>query len=187
MCARNSKLTITEAMATLGYSIHNYYYSCWKRDIRAANEVLSKCLVVDKSTVPGFIPNKTHCKIHTSKVGCLELYAKELQEKVSMWVWILSSNRPQLPASKTAAVQQSVKRIGLSYCAPTHVAQKHHKETELLANVHAFIEMVCGRVKLIHPEAVANMDQTPIPIPFCCMSNKTLSVKGAKIIQLLTP
>lgn len=120
MCARNSKLTITEAMATLGYRNHNNYYSCWKRDIRVANEVLSKCLVVDKSTVPGFIPNKTHCKIHTSKVGSLEPYAKELQEKVSMWVWILSSSMPQLPAPKTAAVQQLVKKIGLHIVLQPH-------------------------------------------------------------------
>lgn len=197
MRAANSSLTITEAMASMGY--RNYYYSRWKRDILVANEVLAKRLVVDKSTVPGFIPNETHRKIHTGKVGILEPIAKELQEKVfelrnkGLQVGVDTVMREasrlsptyknKSPSSKRNAAQRFVKRIGLSYRAPTHVAQKHHKETELLAR--AFIDMVRRRVENMHPEAVANMDQTPIP--FSYPSNKTLNVKGAKTIHLLAP
>ena len=195
--ADNPKLTITKAMESMGY--RNYYYSRWKKDIKVANEILAKRIVVDVTTTPGFVPNETHRKIHTGKVGCLEPFAKQLQDKVfqlrerGLQVGIDTVIREASRLSQTfknksltakrSAAHRFIKRIGLSYRAPTHVAQKHHKETELLAA--AFIDMVRQRVKLMHPEAVANMDQTPIP--FCYTSNKTLSQKGARTIHLIAP
>ena len=196
MRAKDPRLTITKVMEHLGYK--NYYYSRWKKDITVAEQILSK-RIVDVTTVPGFIPNETHRQLHSGKVSILEPYAKQLQDKVftlrdrglqvGLDTVIREASRLSLTfKNKTAPAKRCVasrfiKRIGLSYRTPTHVAQKHHKETELLAS--AFMEMVRGRVKMMHPEAVANMDQTPIP--FSYTSNKTLSKKGSRSIHLLAP
>ena len=86
------------------------------------------------------------------------------------------------PAKRFVA-RRFCQAIGLSHRAPTHVAQKHPKQTEALAK--AFIEMVRQRVLLMPPDAVANMDKTPIPFAF--NSRRTLAWRGSSSIHVLAP
>ena len=53
-----------------------------------------------------------------------------------------------------------IKKAGLVYRVSTHVAQKHFKETEMASKY--FVTMARDRVNALPPEAVWNMDQTPI-------------------------
>ena len=86
---------------------------------------------------------------------------------------------------KTVKAQQRVmdrfiRKIGLTYRASTHVAQKHFKETEMAAKF--FMEMVRDRVSVLPRIAVANMDQTPIA--FSYHEKRTLEKKGTKTIHI---
>jgi hypothetical protein len=49
------------------------------------------------------------------------------------------------------------------------------------------MEVVCARVKHMLPDTVANMDQTPIPIPLAFNANKTLDWKGNRTVHILAP
>eukprot|EP00956_Cyclotella_meneghiniana_P034504 scaffold105647_cov92-Cyclotella_meneghiniana.AAC.2 len=196
MRAENPTLTITKAMSSLGYK--NYYYSRWVKDIKMADDLL-QTRIVDVSTVPGYVPGEDDRQIHSGRKSVLEEHATTIRDKVfelrdkGLQVGVdtvmreasklsVAFKNKSSPAKRTAA-SRFCKRIGLTHRKPTHVAQKHFKETEMLAK--AFIEMVRIRVKLMHPHAVANMDQTPIP--FCYTSNATLAPRGARTIHMLAP
>jgi hypothetical protein len=85
--------------------------------------------------------------------------------------------------AKASCARRLVKKMGLSHRVSTHVAQKDFKETELLAK--SFLELMRVRVKDMPHDAVANMDQTPIPFAF--NANKTLDWKGNRTVHLLAP
>ena len=188
MRAKNPKLNINKAMTAMGYK--NYYYSRWVKDIKMAENLL-ETRIVDVSTVPGYVPGEGDRQIHSGRKSVLEEHATTIRDKVfelrdkglQVGVDTVMREASKLsaafknkssPAKRTAA-SRFCKRIGLTHRKPTHVAQKHFKETEMLAK--AFIEMVRIRVSLMHPHAVANMGQTPIP--FCYTSNATLAPRGA--------
>eukprot|EP00956_Cyclotella_meneghiniana_P011235 scaffold15816_cov70-Cyclotella_meneghiniana.AAC.2 len=171
MRARDSSLTVTKAMEHMGY--RNFYYSRWKRDIKVADEILSKRIHVDATTVPGFIPNENnHRKIHTGKLSILEPYAKQIQDKVfalrdrglqvGLDTVIREASRLSLtfknktaPAKRCAA-SRFIKRIGLSYRTPKF------NNLGLGVAVVVMSEFAAGRIWVMGGVHVNNCDHRPI-------------------------
>ena len=79
-------------------------------------------------------------------------------------------------------VARFIKKVGLSYRVSTHIAQKSFKETELSSQY--FVSMARERVNALPPEAVLNMDQTPIWYSY--HSGRTLEVKGTRSVNVLS-
>ena len=183
-------MSITQAMKVL--RLPNYYYARWKKDILVAETILSTRVTESAesraSSTDAFVPTDDTRKLHHGRQGFLAEYSKPLGDKiadmrsrglqVTVDTVIREANKMSVNfKNKSSPAKRFVARrfcqaIGLSYRAPTHVAQKHPKQTEALAK--AFIEMVRQRVLLMPPDAVANMDQTPIP--FAYNSRRTLLI-----------
>ena len=198
MRLRDPKLTISKAMASFG--LQNYYYSRWKKDIKFADNLLkTQVASTDLSQLPHFVAHEDTRKIHGGRKSFLQEHGKTIRDRVfelrerGLQVGVdtvvreaskmSAAFRNKSARSKSTMALRLCKKLGLSHRKPTHDAQKHHKETELLAK--AFIDMVRARVRLMNPHCVANMDQTPIP--FCYNSNSTLAPKGAATIHMLAP
>eukprot|EP00956_Cyclotella_meneghiniana_P006714 scaffold8927_cov71-Cyclotella_meneghiniana.AAC.1 len=203
LCATDSSMNITKAMKSL--RLPNYYYARWKKDIIKADHILSTRVVRSvgspdsASSSESFIPTDTTRKLHHGRVGFLSTHSKTLGDKitelrarglqVSVDTVIREANKisPTFKNKSSPAKRFVARRfcisIGLSHRAPTHVAQKHPAQTEALAK--AFIELVRERVRHMPPDAVANMDQTPIP--FAYNSRRTLARRGSSSIHLLAP
>ena len=69
--------------------------------------------------------------------------------------------------------------MGLTQCAATHTAQKHHFQTE--DAVKDLIAMMKIKLQERILDDILNMDQ--MPIPYLYHANKTLNLKGAKTVQ----
>lgn len=167
MRAVNPKIAIYKAMNALGYK--NYYYSRWVKDIKMAESLL-ETRIGDVSKVPGYVPHEENRQIHSSRIGVLAEHSTIIRDKVfelrdkGLQVGIDTVMREASKLSvtfkdksspaKRAIASRFCKKIGLTHRRPTHVAQKHFMETEMLAK--AFFKMVRIRVSLMHPHAVAN-------------------------------
>jgi hypothetical protein len=175
--SENPKATVKEAAkhAKIPYA---YYVKRWRADV-AKGEAIS--LSADPSM---HVTGKT-AKLHPGRKGSLSPYAAtihravfELREQglpVTTRTIVREASKVDLAfkvksdTAKMSVVKRLVKKLGLSQRVSTHVAQKNFKETELVAK--AFMEVVRARVKHMLPDAVANMDQTPIP--FCQAFSQT--------------
>jgi hypothetical protein len=82
-----------------------------------------------------------------------------------------------------AIIHRITKKAGLSHRVSTHAAQKHFKETE--ATSKEFMMMAKERAMSLPPEAVMNMDQTPVM--YSNQANRTTYEKrGTKSIHIRT-
>ena len=81
--------------------------------------------------------------------------------------------------AKAVAVHCFTQSMGLTQCAATHTAQKHHSQTEDVTK--DFIAMMKIKLQESNLDEVLNMEQ--MPIPYSYHTNKTLNLKGAETVQ----
>ena len=169
----------------------NSYYSRWKKDIAKAEELATdlenKCNITQDTR-----------QLHQGRVGVLEPWAEDLHKVFRLLRdkgIPVSSTRMHIEAkkisddfrkkslkAKKAIISRLAKRLGLSHRGPTHIAQKHYKETMLLAKHFLFKmqERLSGKNK----HKIANVDQTPIT--FAPAHNSTLQEKGSKTVHVMS-
>ena len=169
---------------------HNYY-SRWKKDIKKADDAMMS------PSHRGNITGETRC-INQGKMSILEPFAQEIAQKmshlrdrglpVSTFRVTMEANKLSAefkiknPQAKKSIDKRFVKRLGFSHRRPTHQAQKHWRETELIAKY--FMNMVIERCGGKPHFKVINMDQSPQT--FSPVHGSTLQARGSRTVHVMS-
>lgn len=161
---------------------HNYY-KLWKGHVEK-----SKTLTLT-GEYRGHVTQDTR-KLSNGRIGILEDHVEYLSKfitemraeglPVSIFRVTLEANklsatfRQKSPEAKNSIIHRVVARMGFSHRSPTHVAQKHHKETEMSSKY--FMTMVVERIDGIDPDDIFNMDELK---PKCI---KLIEIRQLKLI-----
>jgi hypothetical protein len=166
--------------------MNHFVYGRWKKQLQRVTDPSCPLIATGKtrklhpgpkSTIDNIAGALTH-KVFALREQGLQVNNMRIRSEASK---LSESFKNKPDKAKKRVVQRYIKRQGLSYRVSTHVAQKHHKETEMASKF--FISMVQDRVAGVPPESVLNMDQTPIYFSF--HEKRTLAPKGQKTIHIL--
>jgi hypothetical protein len=172
--------------ACRAFGMNHFVYGRWKKQLQRVTDPSCPLIATGetrklhpgpKSTIDNIAGALTH-KVFALREQGLQVNNMRIRSEASK---LSESFKNKPDKAKKRVVQRYIKRQGLSYRVSTHVAQKHHKETEMASKF--FISMVQDRVAGVPPESVLNMDQTPIYFSF--HEKRTLAPKGQKTIHIL--
>ena len=129
-----------------------------------------------RSRILSIIHDDLSCFISKTSLKDIQVSTQMVQHETTRL--LLSFRSMSLEARKKAPFRFT-KKMGLTYQAATHTAQKNSQETDE-ESTH-FIIFMKDKVTGKGPCDINNMDQTPIPYSF---HSKTLQTKGSKTVNV---
>lgn len=187
MLAKDSSANASNLMAQMG--LPHFYYGRWKKDLKKAEDMAHS--PDSKVTVNGEMR-----KLHPGRMGLLSPLADLLTNTIDVLrdkAIPVTTLRVTLAANKLSEkfkeksrvakahiVRRFVSKVGYSHRAPTHVAQKLYKETEMQSKY--FLDFAKVRIEHLPDGCVSNMDETPVP--FYYGGTSTLEKKGTRTVHM---